>query len=125
MAAAVVWSLPMLAAGLVALLRYGFGSLFVVGESVASALLRSTGADIAGTLAHLHADPVRGAMEAAAGLLLAAGAGALALSRPVVAAGLAALSAAEGWWYGIPLVSALLVFAVLSAALGAILARRG
>ena len=35
LAAAVLWSVPILAAGLLALLRYSFGSLFVVGESVA------------------------------------------------------------------------------------------
>ena len=125
MAAAVLWSLPMLAAGLVALLRYGFGSLFVVGESVASALLRSTGADIAGTVSHLHADPVRGAVEAAFGLLLAAGAASVSLARPAGAAGLAMLSGVEAWWYGVPLISAVLAAAFLCASAGAILPARG
>ncbi len=106
--AAVLWSLPMLASGLLALLRYGFGSLFVVGESVAQALLRSAGADIAGTVQRLHASPLLSASEAAAGLLLSAGSAGMALRRPLVAGLLAALSAGEAWWYGMPVITALL-----------------
>jgi hypothetical protein len=115
LAAAVLWSLPMLASGLLALLRYGFGSVFVVGESVASALLRSTGADIAGTLGRLEIHPLRGALEAGAGLLLSAGAASLARPWPGTAAALAILSGAEAWWYGLPLASALLWPAALCA----------
>ncbi len=115
MAGAVLWSLPMLAAGLVALLRYGFGSVFVIGESVAAALLRSAGADIAGTVTQLHVDPVGGALEAAGGLLLSAGAGRLAFRQPGLATLLAALSGAEAWWYGMPLASAVLAPAALCA----------
>ncbi len=110
---AVLWSLPMLASGLVALLRYGFGSLFVVGESVAEALLRSGGADIAGTVQRLHASPLLSASEAACGLLLSAGGAGTALRRPLVASLLAALSAGEAWWFGMPLVSAVLAPAVI------------
>ena len=111
--AAVLWSLPMLASGLLALLRYGFGSLFVVGESVAEALLRSSGADIAGTVQRLHPSPLSSAAEAAGGLLLAAGSAGTVLRRPLAAAGLAALSAAEAWWYGMPMLTALLAPAAL------------
>ena len=111
--AAVLWSLPMLASGLLALLRYGFGSLFVVGESVAEALLRSSGADIAGTVQRLHASPLLSASEAATGLLLSAGAAGTVLRQPAVAAGLAALSATEAWWYGMPVVTAVLASATL------------
>ena len=111
--AAVLWSLPMLASGLLALLQYGFGSLFVVGESVAEALLRSSGADIAGTVQRLHASPLVSAAEAAVGLLLAAGSAATVRHRPLAGAGLAVLSAAEAWWYGMPLVTAVLAPAAL------------
>jgi hypothetical protein len=110
---AVLWSLPMLASGLLALLQYGFGSLFVVGESVAEALLRSTGADIAGTVQRLHASPLLNAAEAAAGLLLAAGCAGCVVRRPVPGALLAALSAGEAWWYGMPLITALLAPAAM------------
>ncbi len=110
---AVLWSLPMLASGLLALLRYGFGSLFVVGESVAEALLRSTGADIAGTVQRLHTSPLLNAAEAAAGLLLATGAAGTVLRHPVSGAVLAALSAGEAWWYGMPMITALLVPAAM------------
>ena len=103
----------MLASGLLALLRYGFGSLFVVGESVAQALLRSTGADIAGTVQRLDSSPLLSAAEAACGLLLAAGSAGLVLRRPLTAAGLAALSAGEAWWYGMPLIAAVLAPAAL------------
>ena len=103
----------MLASGLLALLRYGFGSLFVVGESLAEALLRSAGADIAGTVQRLHVSPLLSALEAACGLLLSAGAAGAMLRRPGVAVPLAILSAAEGWWYGMPLVSALLCAAAI------------
>ena len=94
LAAAVLWSIPILAAGLLALLRYSFGSLFVVGESVASALLHSTGADIAGTLERLQAHPWAGAARAALGLTLSLAAGALAPRRLVAAMLLAAAAAA-------------------------------
>ena len=97
--AAVLWCLPMLASGLLALLRYGFGSVFVIGESVAEALLSSAGADIAGTVQRLHASPLLSASEAAAGLLLSAAAAGLARDRPLAASSLAALSAGEAWWY--------------------------
>jgi hypothetical protein len=97
-----------LAAGLLALLRYGFGSLFVVGESVASVLLRSTGADIAGTVQRMQTDPLFSAMEAGAGLLLATVAASMARHQPGPAALLAAASGAEAWWYGMPVISAVL-----------------
>ena len=113
--AAVLWSLPMLASGLLALLRYGFGSLFVVGESVAEALLRSGGADIAGTVQRLHVSPLLSAAEASAGLLLAAGSAGTALRQPLAAAGLAVLSAGEAWWYGMPVITALLAPAAICA----------
>ena len=103
----------MLASGLVALLRYGFGSLFLVGESVAEALLRSSGADIAGTVQRLHASPLLSASEAAAGLLLSAGSAGLALQCPLIACALAVLSASEAWWYGMPLATAVLVASAL------------
>lgn len=97
----------MLAAGLLSLLRYGFGSLFVVGESVAMALLRSTGADIAGTVDRLHVAPLRGALEAGCGLILSAAAANLVWDAPLLAGSLAAVSAAEAWWFGMPLITAL------------------
>ena len=103
----------MLASGLLALLRYGFGSLFVVGESVAEALLRSGGAGIAGTVQRLHASPLLSASEAAAGLLLSAGAAGTMLRQPLVAAVLAGSSAGEAWWYGMPLITALLAPAAI------------
>ena len=105
--AAVLWSLPVLASGLLALLRYGFGSLFVVGETVVEALLRSTGAGIAATVQRLHASPLLTAAEAAAGLLLAAGSAGL-MQRPLAAALLASLSAGEAWWFGMPIATMLL-----------------
>lgn len=105
----------MLASGLLALLQYGFGSLFVVGESLAEALLRSAGADIAGTVERLHADPASSAAEAAAGVSLSAAAAALAMRQPTVSALLAAISAAEAWWYGMPLITVVLVPAAICA----------
>lgn len=90
-AAAVLWSVPILSTGLLALLRYSFGSLFVVGESVASALLHSTGADIAGTLQRLQAHPWDGAIRSGLGLGLSLGAFGLVPRRLVAAVLLAAL----------------------------------
>ena len=101
----------MLAAGLLALLRYGFGSLFVVGESVASALLSSSGADIAGTLQRMHTDPLRGAAEAAAGLVASGAAASLAQRQPPAACALAIAAAAWAWWYGLPIAVATLAAA--------------
>jgi hypothetical protein len=94
LAAAVLWSVPILAAGLLALLRYSFGSLFVVGESVASALLHSTGADIAGTLERLQSHPWAGIARAALGLILSLGAVVLAPRLLLAASLLAVLGAA-------------------------------
>ena len=108
-----LWCLPMLASGLVALLRYGFGSLFVVGESIAEVLLSSAGADIAGTVERLHGAPLLSAAEAAGGLLLSAGSAGMARRRPLVAAGLALASAGEAFWYGMPLITALLIPAAI------------
>ncbi len=116
-----LWSLPMLASGLLALLRYGFGSLFVVGESVASALLRSGGADIAGTVGRLEAHPGWSALEAGGGLLLSAAAAGLATRRPTLAAALAALSGTGAWWIGQPVTASVLA----AAALAAIVTARG
>ncbi len=110
-----LWCLPLLASGLLALLRYGFGSLFVVGESLASALLRSGGADIAGTVQRLNADPALSALEAGGGLLLAASAAGLATHNPGVASLLALGSASEALWYGLPLAAAVLVPAAICA----------
>ena len=113
----------MLAAGLLALLRYGFGSLFVVGESVAAALLSSGGADIAGTLGRMQTDPLRGAAEAAAGLVASGAAASLARRAPLGTFGLALAGAGWAWWYGLPMamVTALAaaVFALLAAAISA------
>jgi len=95
LAAAMLWSVPILAAGLLALLRYSFGSLFVVGESVAAALLHSTGADFAGTLRRLQADPWPGIARAGLGLVLSLGAVALAPRKLLAAMALALLGA--GW----------------------------
>jgi hypothetical protein len=94
LAAAVLWGVPILAAGLLALLRYSFGSLFVVGESVAAALLHSTGADIAGTLGRLQAHPWQGAARAALGLVLSLTACGFAPRRLPAAMLLAAAGAA-------------------------------
>ncbi len=89
----------MLASGMLALLRYGFGSLFVVGESVAAVLLRSTGADIAGTMQRLdHPLRDRRCRRRRAGCSpppRRAG-----VRRPASAAALAALSAHGAWRYG-------------------------
>jgi len=95
LAAAVLWSVPILAAGLLALLRYSFGSLFVVGESVAAALLHSTGADIAGTMDRLQSHPWEGIARAGLGLALSLGAMALAPELLPAAIGAALLGA--GW----------------------------
>ncbi len=100
--AAVLWALPLMAAGLVALLRYGFGSLFVVGESVAEVLLRSAGADIAGTVGRMQTDPAGAALTAAAGLAPCIAAAAIVYRRPGVAVVLALASAGWGWWSGLP-----------------------
>ncbi len=105
----------MLASGLLALLRYGFGSLFLVGESVAAALLRSGGADIAGTVGRLAADPASSAAEAGAGLLLAAAAATLVMRRPGAASLLALGSAGEALWYGLPFAAAVLFPAAICA----------
>jgi hypothetical protein len=105
----------MLASGLLSLLRYGFGSLFVIGEDVAVALLRSSGADIAGTVRRLHASPLLSAGEACGGMLLAAVAASLVWDRPAVAALFATASACEAWWYGLPIVTGLLGAAVICA----------
>ena len=115
-----LWSLPMLAAGLLALLRYGFGSLFVVGESVASALLQSSGADIAGTLQRMHTDPLQGAAEAAAGLVASGAAASLARTTPWAACALAALSGLGAWWFGLPIAVATLAAAAGCALLAAV-----
>ena len=93
--AAVLWSVPILAAGLLALLRYSFGSLFVVGESVASALLQSTGADIAGTMDRLQSHPWEGIARAALGLGLSLGALAAAPQR--LPASMLLAVAGAGW----------------------------
>ena len=120
-----LWALPLLATGLLALLRYGFGSLFVVGESMASALLRSTGADIAGTVQRLQTDPLPSAVEAGAGLLLATVAASLTRQWPGSAALLAAASGAEAWWYGMPVISAVLAVPVCLGIVMAFAAARG
>jgi hypothetical protein len=114
-----------LASGLLALLRYGFGSLFVVGESVAVVLLQSAGADVAGAVQRLHTNPAGGAVEAGCGLLLATAAAAMTALQPSMAALLAAASAAEAWWYGLPLISAVLVIPVCVGIIGGFIARRG
>ena len=115
-----LWSLPLLASGLLALLRYGFGSLFVVGESIASILLSSTGADIAGTLQRLHVHPLRTAAEAALGLVMSA-AGATSMARaPLPAAAAAFGAAAWAGWFGLSVAAAVLLPA---AALGLIAAQ--
>ena len=96
--AATLWSIPILAAGLLALLRYSFGSLFVVGESVAATLLHSTGADIAGTVQRLQNHPWEGIFRSALGVGLSAAA---AITRPPAAlllvAGALAWSVALGF----------------------------
>ena len=115
LAGATLWCLPLLASGLLALLRYGFGSLFVVGESAAAALLRSGGADIAGAIGRLAADPALSAAEAGGGLVLAAAAAALVMQRPRTASLLALGSAAEALWYGLPFAAAMLFPAAICA----------
>jgi hypothetical protein len=95
LAAAVLWSVPILAAGLLALFRYSFGSLFVIGESVAAALLHSTGADIAGTMQRLQAHPWEGA--ARSGLGLAASLAAAALAPRRLPAAMLLSAAGAGW----------------------------
>ncbi len=123
LAGATLWALPILAVGLVSLLRYSFGSLFVVGESVASALLRTTGADIAGTLHRLQAHPWAAVAASGAGLGASVGAVALAFVRPGAAALLAAASAAWAWHEGLPLATAVMVPACLAGIAGLIAAR--
>ncbi len=118
-----MWALPIQAFGLVSLLRYSFGSLFVVGESVASALLRSTGADIAGTLQRLEAHPWGGALSSAAGLALCVGAAALAFEQIGLAVLLAAGSAVWAWQCGMPLISLMLAPACVAGITGLIAAR--
>ena len=80
---------------MLALLRYSFGSLFVVGESVAAALLGGTGADIAGTMQRLQTHPWQGAARATLGLGSSLAAAGLAPRRVPVAMLFAAASA--GW----------------------------
>lgn len=124
LAAAVLWAVPILAAGLLALLRYGFGSLFVFGESVAVALLHGAGADIAGTLGRLQAHPWAGAGRAALGLALSAAAAVLAPRRP----GVAMLPAAGGIGWALAAatpVPAALLGAGLVCGMAALIARRG
>ena len=120
-----LWSLPLLASGLLALLRYGFGSLFVVGESVAAVLLRSAGADIAVTRCSnwMRTHPWWTAAEAAtsASWSWPQPPSSLVQRRPAVAAGLAAISGAEAWWFGQPFGTAVLA----SAAIAAIVTLRG
>lgn len=111
--AAVLWSLPLLASALIALLRYGFGSLFVFGESVAVALLRGTGADIAGTVQRLDAGALPRAAEAAIGVLISGAAASVILRRPGLGAALAALAAVEAWWVGVPVAASLLAAAMV------------
>ncbi len=123
LAGATLWALPILAVGLISLLRYSFGSLFVVGESVASALLRTTGADIAGTLQRLQAHPWAAVAASGVGLAACVGAAALAFTRPGAAALLAAASAAWAWHQGLPLAAAVLVPACLAGIAGFIAAR--
>jgi hypothetical protein len=95
LAAAVLWSIPILAAGLLALLRYSFGSLFVVGESVAAALLHSTGADIAGTMERLQSQPWAGIARSGLGLALSLGA---VVAAPELLPGAALLAALGAGW---------------------------
>jgi hypothetical protein len=115
--------LPILAFGLVSLLRYSFGSLFVVGESVASALLRSTGADIAGTLQRLEAHPWGSVLSSSAGLALCIGAAALAFEQIGLAVLLTAGSAAWAWQCGMPMISATLAPACVAGIAGLMTAR--
>ena len=110
---------------MVALLRYGFGSLIVVGESVAAALMRSTGADIAGTVNRLQASPLRNAAEAGLGLLLATASAGLTRRQPAGAALFAAASAAEAWWYGMPVICGVLLAPICVGLIGGITALRG
>ncbi len=123
LAAAALWALPILAFLLVALLRYSFGSLFVVGESVASALLRTTGADIAGTLQRMEAHPWDTVASSAGGLALCIGAAALAFERVSLATLLAVGSAAWAWWCGMPLTAAVLVPGCVAGLIGLMPAR--
>jgi hypothetical protein len=123
LAAAVLWALPILAFALLSLLRYSFGSLFVVGESVASALLRSTGADIAGTLQRMEAHPWSGVFSEGCGLVLCVGAAALAFDKISVATLMAVGSAAWAWHSGLPLAAVALVPACLAGLVGLIAAR--
>ena len=118
-----LWAVPILAAGLLALLRYSFGSLFVVGESVAAALLGSTGADIAGTMQRLQAHPWRGIAPAALGLALSLGGAGLAFRQAALAMGLAAASGACGLVAGMTVPAALLGAGLACGAVG-LIARR-
>ena len=99
----------MLAAGLVALLRYSFGSLFVVGESVAASLLGTADADIAGTMQRLQAHPFLGLLKYGTGLGLALGAASLAFQRTIPASLLAGASAGWAWQCGMPIAAGLLL----------------
>jgi hypothetical protein len=118
LAAAVLWSVPILAAGLLALLRYSFGSLFVVGESVAAALLHSTGADIAGTLERLQSHPWAGIARSALGLGLSLGA--VALAPELLGAAILSALLGAGWALvqGFTVPAALLVSAAGCGAIG-------
>ena len=124
LAAAVLWSVPILAAGLLALLRYSFGSLFVVGESVAAALLHSTGADIAGTLGRLQAHPWAGAAQAGLGLALSLGAAGLAPRRLPAAMLLAALGCGLALMLDYSVPAALLAGGVGCGAIGVLAPQR-
>ncbi len=115
--------MPILAAGLLALLRYSFGSLFVVGESVAAALLHSTGADIAGTLQRLQDHPWRGMAHAALGLALSLGAAGLAFRRAAIAMGLAAASGVCAVTFGMSVPATLLGAGLLCGTVGLIAGR--
>jgi hypothetical protein len=114
---------PILAAGLLALFRYSFGSLFVVGESVAEALLHSTGADIAGTMQRLQNDPWRGMAHAALGLALSLGAAGLAFRRAALAMGLAAASGTCALTFGMTVPAALLGAGLVCGTVGLITPR--
>jgi hypothetical protein len=113
----------MLAAGLVALLRYSFGSLFVVGESVAASLLGTADADIEGTMQRLQAHPLLGLLQYGAGLALALAAASLAFERTVLACALAGASAAWAWQCGMSVAAVLLLAGGITGLAGSIAPR--
>lgn len=92
-----------------ALLRYSFGSLFVVGESVAVALVGGAGADVAGTMQRLQAHPLAAVVTALPGLATAMAAVGLAWRAALPATALACLSAGLAWWADTPLTLAVLL----------------